>query len=100
MVIRSNTVMVFLQVCLAKETQTQTTMTSLNILAVLVTVVSFTYGGSNKTVGYYEYKYSLQRDLLEAKEKEFSRVYQKLTAVKLSSPYIKLNTYIPSKHSL
>ena len=35
----------------------------------------------NKTTGYFEYKYSMQRNLLEKKEKEFSRCCPPLSQV-------------------
>ena len=57
-------------------------MTILKVLTFLATVVSFSLCGPNKTAGYYEYKYSLQRNLLMEKEKEFSRCCQKLSEVK------------------
>ena len=39
---------------------------------VFVTIISVALGQPNKTTGYFEYKYSMQGDLLIKKEKEFS----------------------------
>ena len=48
---------------------------------VFMTIISAALGQHNKTTGYYEYKYSMQRDLLVKKEKEFSRCCPPLSQV-------------------
>ena len=51
------------------------------VALVFMTMISAAFGEPNKTSGYYEYKYSMQRDLLVKKEKEFSRCCPPLSKV-------------------
>ena len=56
---------------------------SVRDLTFVVMIVCMSVCDANKTAGYFEYKYSLQRELLLEKEKEFSGCCPKLTQVNI-----------------
>ena len=64
-----------------------------------VLVAAVTLAGANKSVGYFEYQYSLQRDHLLEKEKEFSRCCEKLTAVKLTFLFLDTTKTVLNKQA-
>ena len=56
---------------------------SLRDLTFVVMIVCMSVCDANKTAGYFEYKYSLQRELLLEKERDFSGCCPKLTQVNI-----------------